>query len=117
MIVSITVTTALDSVPLGGGAVTPQVGISPAIAEPDRTHVKAIVSKSRFIDVSPILRLRRCKLFYIELDRTSMQGALQDLFTPNYYPVCNRSNSHFRKTQANANYLSEVGNRSPYGQR
>jgi hypothetical protein len=101
----------------GSCEVIPQVGISPANAEPDRTHVKAIVSKSRFIDVSPILRLRRCKLFYIELDRTSMQGALQDLFTPNYYPVCNRSNSHFRKTQANANYLSEVGNRSPYGQR
>jgi hypothetical protein len=61
----------------GAGDVTPHVGISPASAVPDKTHVNAIVIKNLFIDVSPVLRLRRCKLFYIESDRTSMQDALQ----------------------------------------
>ena len=63
MMVSITVTIGLGG---GGGEVIPQVGISPASAVPDKTHVNAIAIKSRFIDVSPVLRLRRCKLFYIE---------------------------------------------------
>lgn len=43
------VTTDLDCVPLDAGAGAPQVGISPAKAEPERTQVKVIVSKSRFM--------------------------------------------------------------------
>jgi tetratricopeptide (TPR) repeat protein len=79
MIVSNTVTTAL-SVPLGLGAVMPQVGMVPAKAEPDRAHVKAIVIKNRFIDFSPFLRVkRRCKIFYISENRTTSRGFLQGL--------------------------------------
>src|SRR5207237_1732677 len=78
MIVSNAVITALDCVPLGGctgAGVTP--GISPAKAEPNRTHVKTIDSKSRFIDFSPNLRFGRCKSFYIEISRTRRKEVLQ----------------------------------------
>lgn len=41
-----TVTTALGSGSVGAGAETPQVSIVPAIAETDRTHVKARVAQT-----------------------------------------------------------------------
>jgi hypothetical protein len=37
------------AVPSGAGDGIPHVGISPAIADPERTHVKAIAIKTRFI--------------------------------------------------------------------
>src|SRR5687767_2761335 len=39
---------------LGGGAVTPTVGTSPAKAEAERTQVRVSVIIKRFIDVSPL---------------------------------------------------------------
>jgi hypothetical protein len=66
MIVSNTVTAALDCVALGAGAEAPtpgispaagagapHVGISPAKTETERTEVKAIVIRNLFIDVAP----------------------------------------------------------------
>lgn len=65
----------LDCVPLDTvtGA---QVGMSPAKAVPDRAHVNASVIKNRFMDSSPFLRSGRCKVFYIEMSGTTMQGVL-----------------------------------------
>ena len=53
MIVSNTVTAALDCVALGAGAGTPTPGMSPAKAEAERTDVKAIAIRTLFIDVAP----------------------------------------------------------------
>jgi hypothetical protein len=53
MIVSTTHTAALDCVPLDAGAGAPTVGMSPANAETERTHVKATVIRNLFIDVAP----------------------------------------------------------------
>src|SRR5882762_6336103 len=99
MIVSNAVTTALDCVSLGAGAAAPHVGISPASAEPNRTQVKVIDNKSRFIDVSPFLRSRRCKLFYIELDRTSMQQTLQSTCQQTNIPFAVGRILYCRKSQ------------------
>jgi tetratricopeptide (TPR) repeat protein len=76
MIVSNTLTTALDCVPLDAGAGAPTVGISPAKAETERTDVKAIVIRNLFIDVAPSMS-KRCKTFYIAMNRTTTQGTLQ----------------------------------------
>jgi hypothetical protein len=38
-------------IPLGGGAGEPLMGISPAKAETERTHAKAIAAKNRFIGI------------------------------------------------------------------
>jgi len=53
MIVSNTVTAALDCVALGAGAGVPTPGMSPAKAETERTEAKAIVIRNLFIDVAP----------------------------------------------------------------
>lgn len=50
MIVSTIFTAALDCVPVDAGAGAPHVGISPASAEIDRTHVKATVISNFLID-------------------------------------------------------------------
>ncbi len=76
MILSSTVTTALDCVPLGAGAGL-HVGISPANAGTDRTHASVNAARNRFIYSSPFLSLRRYKVFYIVAKRTAMQDALQ----------------------------------------
>jgi hypothetical protein len=39
----------VGSVVVGSSAVSPQVGIVPANAEPERTHVNARVAKNRFM--------------------------------------------------------------------
>ena len=50
MIARITVAaTLLDCVVLGAGAGAPQVGIVPANAEPERTHIKATAIRDRFM--------------------------------------------------------------------
>jgi tetratricopeptide (TPR) repeat protein len=76
MIVSTTLTTALDCVPPPMGAGVPIVGMSPANAVTDRTHVKATIVRNRFIEVSP-LGIKRCKVFYIGRNRTTTQDSLQ----------------------------------------
>jgi tetratricopeptide (TPR) repeat protein len=76
MIVSNKLTAALDCVPLDVGAGAPTVGMSPANAEAERTHVKATVIRNLFIDDSP-LRLKPCKAFYMELNSTTTQDSLQ----------------------------------------
>lgn len=76
MIVSNTLTAALDSAPLGTGAGL-QVGISPANVGTNRTHVSARAARNRFIDSSPFLKFGRYKVFYIVMKRTAMQEALQ----------------------------------------
>lgn len=76
MIVSTTLTTAVDCVPLDAGAGAPHVGISPASAEPDKTHVKATVIRNLLIGDSP-LGTKRCKDFYIDLNETPTQDSLQ----------------------------------------
>jgi tetratricopeptide (TPR) repeat protein len=62
-----------EAVPAGAG---PTAGISPAKAVPERTHASAIAIINRFMDCSP-LNLRRCKSFYIGLNRTTTQETLQ----------------------------------------
>ena len=60
------------SVPLGAGVEAPQVSMSPANAELERTHVKAIATKIRFMFCAPVLRVkRRWKNFYIGVNRTT----------------------------------------------
>ena len=78
MIVSTTLTTALDDVSLDTGAGAPTVGISPASAETERTHVKTATVRNLLIDVSP-LRVISCKAFYMELNSTSSQDSLSFL--------------------------------------
>jgi hypothetical protein len=39
---------------VGGGNGAPPDGISPAKAEDERTHARAIVIRDRFMDVSPL---------------------------------------------------------------
>jgi hypothetical protein len=60
MIVNITVATAgLDAGAPGVGAAAPQVGISPANAEVDKTQVKASVARNRFmVCFSYLLRVK-----------------------------------------------------------
>jgi hypothetical protein len=54
MIVRITVAaTPLDCV-VGAGDGAPQVGMSPAIAETERTQVKVSATRNRFMVVAPI---------------------------------------------------------------
>src|SRR5438046_296189 len=78
MIVSNTLTTALDCPPLGAGAATPTIGMSPAKTETDRAHVKATLIRNLLIDVSP-LGTKRCKDFYIDLNQTPTQDSLQGI--------------------------------------
>jgi len=51
-----------------------QVGISPANAETDKTHVKVSVASIRFIDGYSCLRLRQYKLFCIETGGNNARG-------------------------------------------
>lgn len=84
-------------VPLGGGDITPQVGISPAKAEAERTHVKAIVIRDRFIDVSPLWK--RCKTLYIGRNRTTSHDSLQAAWRQTNIPVAVARSLTFRKSQ------------------
>ena len=69
MMLSITVTTALDCVPLGAGAETPHVSIVPAKAEPERTHVKASVARNRFMVVAPVFEVQKTMQKVLHLGR------------------------------------------------
>ena len=86
MIVSTTVTTAPDCVPLDAGAGAPTVGISPANAETESTHVNVTAVRNLFIDDSP-LRLKPCKAFYMELNSTTTQDSLQGRGTQTTIPL------------------------------
>lgn len=59
------------------GATTPQVGISPASAETERTPVKATVNMNRFMGVTPCLRSKHVNLFISPKIRTIRQHFLQ----------------------------------------
>lgn len=76
--------------PLDG---TPQVGISPATAKPDRAHVKAIAIKNRRIDVSPFFEVQAMQTFLHRIGSYINATDLAGGFEANYYPVCNRSKS------------------------
>ena len=58
-------------------ASTPQVGISPASAETERTPVKATVNMNRFMGVTPYLRSNHVNLFVSPKIRTIQQHFLQ----------------------------------------
>src|SRR5258705_1803292 len=58
-------------------ATTPQVGISPASAETERTPVKATVNMNRFMGVTPYLRSNHVNLFVSPKIRTIQQHFLQ----------------------------------------
>lgn len=62
---------------VGEGVTTPQVGISPASAETEKTHVKATVNMNRFIGVTPCLRKIHVNMFTSPKIRTMPQHFLQ----------------------------------------
>src|ERR1044072_910696 len=76
MILSNTLTAALDCMGLDAGAGAPTVGISPANADTEMRQINVTAKRNLFIDNSP-LRLKRCKAFYIELNSTTTQASLQ----------------------------------------
>ncbi len=80
MIVKITWAAMLLCV-VGVGAGAPTVGMSPAIAETERTQVRVSATKNRFmVCCSCFLRVeRRCKNFYIGQIRPISQVFLQGL--------------------------------------
>jgi tetratricopeptide (TPR) repeat protein len=97
MIVSNTVTTVLDCVPLAGADLS-TAGMSPANAVDESTHASATDISNRFMDFSP-LGLRRCKNFYIEIHETRRKDFLQGSWPITNIPFAFKRLLTFRKTQ------------------
>lgn len=66
-----------EAVGVGEVAATPQVGISPAIAETERTHVRAMANMKRFMGVTPYLRSKHVNLCISPKIRTIRHDFLQ----------------------------------------
>jgi tetratricopeptide (TPR) repeat protein len=97
MIVSNTVTTALDCVPLAGADLS-TVGMSPAKAVPERTQANVTAINNRFMDFSPS-SLRRCKNFYIEIHETRRKDFLQGSWLITNIPFAVSTLLTLRKSQ------------------
>lgn len=100
----------------GGGGVdaTPAVGISPASADTDRTHVRINAKASRFILSFSCSRVTRS---LASANKTITKDSLQGNGLANYYPA----RSHFPPVHSkglvsNEDDSGEAGFLSPYAQ-
>jgi hypothetical protein len=100
----------------GGGGVdaTPAVGISPANAEPDRTHVRINAKVSRFILSFSCSRVTR---LLASANMTITKDSLQGNGLANYYPVAvTFPPVHSKGFLSNEDDSGEAGFLAPYAQ-